>query len=349
MERERPSRQAIWCDSSQLRCAALSAAAVWPDRADAIERQSRIDPVGRIERWLCYATACIGLLWSVLVSAQEMEPRAYSAVPVGTNFVVASYARSTGGVSLDPTLPITDVNAKINTFLLGYSHSFGIGGHAASIAAALPYSNADITGNIQGLPGTAWRSGLGDSTFRVVVNLLGGPALTPEEFARRPPTTTLGASLTVTTPTGQYVPSRVINVGSNRWSFKPELGVSHPFGDWFVEGSAGVWLFTDNDDFFRGHQRSQAPMPVFQWHGGYTWRPGLWLAADMTYLAGGRTSVDGVEDEDMQRTVRYGVTLSVPLAAQWSAKLAWSNGLITRVGGNFQTVSLSLQYRWFNH
>ncbi|AUT70281.1 hypothetical protein CUJ88_12710 [Paraburkholderia hospita] len=319
------------------------------DRADASGGPPDIGLATRTARCLRHATAGVALLWSALTSAQEMEPRAYSAVPVGTNFVVASYARSTGGVSLDPTLPITDVNAKINTFLLGYSHSFGIAGHAASIAAAVPFSNADITGNVQGVPGNAWRSGLGDANFRVVVNLLGGPALTPEEFARRPPTTTLGASLTVIAPTGQYVPSRVINVGSNRWSFKPELGLSHPFGDWFVEGSAGVWLFTDNDDFFGGHKRSQAPMPVFQWHGGYTWRPGLWLAADMTYFAGGRTSVNGVADQDLQRTMRYGLTLSVPLAAQWSAKLAWSNGLITRVGGNFQTISLSLQYRWFNH
>jgi len=333
----------------KMRSATLSTASTRPDRAGATERAPRFHPVIQIARWVHHATACVALLWSVLISAQEMEPRAYSAVPVGTNFVVANYARSTGGVSLDPTLPITDVNAKINTFLLGYSHSFGIAGHVASIAAAVPYSNADITGNVQGVPGNAWRSGLGDANFRVVVNLLGGPALTPEEFARRPSTTTLGASLTVIAPTGQYVPSRVINVGSNRWSFKPELGLSHPFGDWFVEGSAGVWLFTDNDDFFGGHQRSQAPMPVFQWHGGYTWRPGLWLAADMTYFAGGRTSINGVEDQDLQRSLRYGLTLSVPLAAQWSAKLAWSSGLITRVGGNFQTVSLSLQYRWFNH
>ena len=104
-----------------------------------------------------------------------------------------------------------------------------------------------------------------------------------------------------------------------------------------------------NDDFFGGHRRSQDPMPTFQWHGGYTWRPGLWLAADVTYFTGGRTHVDGVADQDYQLSARYGVTLSVPLAAKWSAKLAWSRGLVTRVGGNFQTVSIALQYRWFSH
>ncbi|MGF6754967.1 transporter [Paraburkholderia sp. GAS42] len=293
--------------------------------------------------------AGVALIWSALSYAQEMEPRTYSAVPVGTNFVVLSYARSSGDVTFDPSLPVTDVQATINTWALGYSHSFGVLGHTTSVAVSVPYANADVTGNVEGVPGHAYRSGLGDVRFRIAVNLLGDPPLTPEEFARRSPTTIVGMSLSVVAPTGQYVPSRVINVGANRWSFKPEIGLSQPIGNWFVEGTAGVWFFTDNTDFFRGRRRSQDPMPAFQWHGGYTWRPGLWIAADATYFAGGRTSVNGVQDQDLQRSVRYGVTLSFPLASQFSAKLAWSRGLITRVGGNFQTISIALQYRWFNH
>jgi len=292
--------------------------------------------------------AGIALCWSALASAQEMEPRSYSAVPVGTNFVVAGYARSAGDVSLDPSLPITDLQARINTYSLGYSHSFDFAGHVASVAVSLPYANASLTGNVAGVAGEAWRSGLGDVRFRIATNLLGGAALTPEEFARRSPGTILGVSLSVVAPTGQYQPARIVNVGSNRWSLKPELGLSVPVGNWFVEGAAGVWVFTDNTDFFGGKRRSQAPLAVLQWHGGYTWQPGLWVAADVTYLAGGRTSVDGVLSADLQSSTRYGVTLSVPLARQWSTKLAWSRGLTTRIGGNFQTVAIALQYRWFN-
>lgn len=51
----------------------------------------------------------------------------------------------------------------------------------------------------------------------------------------------------------------------------------------------------------------------------------------------------GDVDQDYQLSARCGVTLSVPLAAKWSAKLAWSRGLVTRVGGNFQTISIALQ------
>jgi hypothetical protein len=72
------------------------------------------------------------------------------------------------------------------------------------------------------------------------------------------------------------------------------------------------------------------------------------VGKDQSYYTGGRTSVNGVEDQDLQRTVRYGLTLSVPLAAQWSAKFGWSRGLTAIAGGNFQTFSVALQYRWFN-
>ncbi|MEA3097479.1 MAG: hypothetical protein QOF74_1719, partial [Caballeronia mineralivorans] len=257
-----------------------------------------------------HASAGAVVIWSTLAAAQEMEPRSYSAVPIGTNFIVMDYARSSGDILFDPSLPVTDLQAKINTYSLGLSHSFGVLGHVASVAIAVPYANANLTGNVEGAPGHAYRSGLGDMRFRLAVNLLGGPALTPEEFARRSPSTILGASVSVVAPTGQYVASRLINVGSNRWSFKPEVGLSQPIGNWFVEGAAGVWLFTDNTDFFRGRRRSQDPLPVFQWHGGYNWRPGLWLAADVTYFTGGQTSVNGVQDNDVQRNVRYGLTLS---------------------------------------
>jgi hypothetical protein len=73
----------------------------------------------------------------------------------------------------------------------------------------------------------------------------------------------------------------------------------------------------------------------------FGWRPGLWIAADVTYLTGGRTMINGVENQDLQSSTRYGITLSVPLAAQWSTKRAWSRGLTTRIGGNFQTVAVA--------
>ena len=280
--------------------------------------------------------------------AQEMEPRAFSVSPVGTNFLVAGYSRSTGGVSTDPSLPLTNVEAVITSGILGYQRSFSLAGRAASAALLVPFINGDVRGNLEDQSRQVSRNGLGDVRLRFTANLAGGPALTPAEFAQRTPTTTLGASLTIVAPTGQYNPAYLINISSHRWAFKPEVGLSQPFGNWFADASTGVWLFTDNPDFFRGNRRSQDPLWTFEVHGGYNFRPGLWLAADATYYTGGETSLNGTAKHDLQANSRYGLTLSVPILDGVSAKLAWSKSLITRVGGRFQTVGLTLQYRWFD-
>ncbi|HEY2676634.1 MAG TPA: transporter [Steroidobacteraceae bacterium] len=280
--------------------------------------------------------------------AQQLEPRAYSAAPVGTEFLLFSFARSTGDVLVDPSLPVSNAQAGINTLVSGYSHTFALFGKTASVAAVLPYTEANITALFNDLPAAAQRSGLADSQFRFAWNVLGDPAASLAEFVQRPSATTLGVSLTVVAPTGQYDPSRLINIGSNRWSFRPEMGVSWPLGPWFLEGIAGVTFFTDNNDYYGDVDRSQDPLYAVQLHGGYTFRPGLWLALDATHYRGGSTSTNSGPSQATQSNSRYGTTLSLPLSRAFSMKFAYSNGYAVRAGGDFKTGAITLQYRWFD-
>ncbi|WP_316150018.1 transporter [Cupriavidus sp. BIC8F] len=285
----------------------------------------------------------------VVADAQELEARAYSAAPTGTNFLLANYARQTGQALTDPSLPISDIRARFNLFGIGYARVFDFVGRSASIGLFVPFADGDVAGKVFDAPNQVHRAGLGDIRLRLAVDLVGGPAMTREEFAQRTPGTIVGASLQVIAPTGQYDPARLINLGTNRWAIKPEIGVSHPIGNWFVEVDAGVWFYSDNDAFLRSHRRSQAPLAALQLHGGYDFRPGLWIAADLGYFFGGETAVDSSTNGDRQQNSRYGVTLSLPLAGGWSAKLAASKGLSTRFGGAYKAVSLTIQYRWFDH
>ncbi|MGZ8156518.1 MAG: transporter [Burkholderiales bacterium] len=280
--------------------------------------------------------------------AQQLEPRAYSPSPVGTHFAVASYLNLKGQVLTDPSVPIQNVQAKIDFFFVGYAYVFGVAGRAASIALAVPYVRGDVSGDVFDAPREVSRAGIGDTRMRFEINLYGNPAMSVKEFMQRDPGFAAGASLSVTAPTGQYESQRLINVGSNRWAFKPEVGFSYPVGDWFFEGSGGVWLYTDNSDFWGGNRRSQDPLYVAQAHAGYNFRPGLWIAMNGAYATGGRTIVNGVENQDVQHNSRYGATLSVPLSRAWSAKVAWSKGFTVRSGGDYDVFTLALQYRWFD-
>jgi len=282
------------------------------------------------------------------VEAQELEPRAYSPAPVGVNFALLAGTRSTGEVLTDPSVPVQDVEAKLNAGVAGYGRTFGIFGHQASAVLAVPYIWGDVSGNVFEEARSVTRSGLGDIKLRMAVNLIGGEAMTPKEFMKRTPKTTLGASFSISAPTGQYDPDKLINLGTNRWAFKPEIGLTIPRGPWMFDAFAGVWLFSANPDFFGGVHREQDAMPTLQGHVSYTFRPSLWLALDSTFYFGGETRANGVAAGDRKENSRIGLTLSLPAAKGHSVKFHWSKGATARLGSNFNTFGLAWQYTWFD-
>ncbi len=295
-------------------------------------------------------------IWAVLLTllavaasvgeAQELEPRAYRTLPKGLNFAVLGYQFSSGNVLVDPTVPIQDLNVDVSVTTLGYLRSFGVAGRSASITVAVPYVFMSGSAVVQGVPMSDSRSGSADMRMQCAVNLFGGPALSPREFAQYRQRRNLGVSLTVTAPTGQYDPSRLINFGTNRWAFKPELGYSSILGPWIFEAAAGVWLFTDNTEFLGGNRRRQDPVASLQAHLSYNFRGGVWLALSANYFTGGRTEINGINSDDLQRNSRVGLTLSLPLGGPHSLKLAAHAGTYTTRGADFQVGTVAYQYRW---
>jgi hypothetical protein len=181
--------------------------------------------------------------------------------------------------------------------------------------------------------------------FRFSMLLLGAPAATPEELAKSERRTILGTSLAIVTPTGQYFPEKLINLGTSRWSFKPEVALSQPLGSrWLIDLYTGIWLFTKNDSFYPGNSvRTQNPLFSFQAHISYNIRPRMWAALDVTDYIGGMSSVDGVDMNDRQSNSRIGATLVLPVGKRHSVKIACSTGAIIRFGANFTTFSIGWQ------
>lgn len=287
------------------------------------------------------------LLLSVgTVHAQQLEPRAYSPSPVGVNFLGLGTLYSSGGVITDPSLPIENVDAQVSSVAPFYGRTFGLFGRLANATFAVPYAWATAEGDVRDVSRSVDRVGLLDPQMRFAVNLIGGPALTPQQFRQHEQRTTLGASLTVLAPFGEYDSSKLINLGTNRWAYKPELGLSQPVGKWTFEVYAGIWLFQTNDDFFGGQTREQDPLESYQAHIVYTFRPGSWISADYTYYAGGSTEINGVPNRDRQGNSRGGLTLSVPLTRNQSLKFAWAQGVSTRIGSSFQTIGVTWQFLW---
>jgi len=296
-----------------------------------------------------YLNIAITVIFLLIITegsrAQDLDPRAYARIPVNVTVVVAGFGYSNGGIVTDATVPVDDLQAKIGSPSLGVVHSFALLGRTAQVSVALPYAWGEVSGTVYGVSQSTTRSGLGDMRLRFSWLLLGAPAATPAEIIGAPRKTILGMSLSITAPTGQYFPEKLINLGASRLSFKPELAISQPIGKrWLIDFYAGLWLFTDNDAYYPGTSvRSQAPLGSFQGHISYNIQPLMWVALDMTYYAGGMTTVDDVQMDDRQSNSRIGATMVLPVKKLNSIKFAYSTGAIIRSGADFTTFSVGWQ------
>jgi hypothetical protein len=292
---------------------------------------------------LCFLCAAARL------HAQDLEPRAYAASPVGANFLIVGLSRSSGAIVFDPSLPITDANADVNGLVLGLGHTFSLFGKLGLVTAAVPYVLAHATGQVSETDAEIHRSGLADSRFKLSVNLRGNDAMAMRDFVKAAPRTVVGASVVVTAPSSQYSHTKLINLGTNRWSVKPEVGVAVPQGRWDFDGYAGLWIYSANPDFYPGgKRRSQDPVVTLQGHVSYTVRPRLWIAGDWTWYHGGSASVEGGTPSSSLNNARGGVTVSLPIGSRYSLKAAYTSGIVARTGTNFRTVSVSWQALWLS-
>ena len=281
-----------------------------------------------------------------MAHAQDIEPRAYSNAPVGVNFLSAGYAYPEGAVPVDASLPVKNAQLKTSSGILAYARVLDIGGMSGKFDVIVPYTFLSGTAEVLGHPFERNVDGFADPKFRLSVNLYGAPALTLKEFKDYEQDLIVGASLQVSLPSGQYNDGRVVNIGTNRWFVKPEIGVSKAWGPWTLELSTAATFFGDNDDFFGGKHREQDPIYSLQGHLVYGFPSGIWAALTGSYLTGGRTTLDGVRGNDLQESTRIGATLALPVDRHNSIKLYASSGVTMRTGTDFDIYGIAWQHRW---
>jgi hypothetical protein len=279
--------------------------------------------------------------------AQSIEPRAYSDIPVGVNFLIAGFAYTQGAQEFAP-LPVSDPHFDSPTAILAYARSLDIAGKSAKFDVSAPYSwlNGSAHNDLNGQTVTRQVSGFGDPAFRLSVNLLGAPALTPQQFAGYRQDLIVGVSLQVTAPWSQYDGTRLVNLGTNRWMFKPEIGISKAFDAWIVELMTAVSFYTTNTDFYNGRERAVDPLYQIQTHVVHQFARGIWASVDAIYYTGGRSTLNGRLANDLEQNWRVGATLALPINRRDSIKLYASDGVSARTQNNFTLFGIAWQHRW---
>ena len=279
------------------------------------------------------------------VVAQELTPRLYWPAPKGTKVLVAGYSYSSGDVLFDHSIPLYDVDSDINVGILAYMQTLGLWGRSSNIMVELPYSWGTTKGFVDKYPVQREFSDFGDLGFTMTVNLLGAPSMTREDFLklRADPHPIVGASVKIIAPTGHYDSNKLINVGTNRWATRLQLGSIIPLKpSWLLELTGGVWFFGDDDEFLPG-VREQDPIYSAQANLIKRFRPGLWASLDLTYFEGGRQTIGGERLSDVQKNIKVGGTVVVPFAGRHAIKIGYASGAVTKYGSDFDQLLVSYQ------
>jgi hypothetical protein len=291
-------------------------------------------------------TAVMILMWPMCAAAQELEPGAYWPIATGVNIVTVVNNVNWGDLAFEPSAPIDKANAVIDTTVLAVTRAFSLAGRSANAGVMVPVIGGHLEGLFLGEPAAVGRFGMGDPRLRLAMNLYGAPSLAPSAFATYRHRTLVGVSVTVAPPLGQYDSRRLVNLGTHRWSVKPELGVSRVYGRWIMEAMAGVWVFSDNTDFFGGRTREQDPIAATQVHLTYRFSRGMWLASDANYFSGGQSTIGGKQNLDLQRNSRMGATFSSAVGRRQAVRVSVSTGAYTTIGADFTSIAASYSYAW---
>jgi Putative MetA-pathway of phenol degradation len=300
-----------------------------------IRRSSSLRLIGA----LALVTVCLE------VHAQDLEPRAYANTPVGLNFLIGGYGYSKGTIGTDPSVPLTDTEVKLNSAVVAYVRTLDLWGRSGKVDVIIPYTWADGSAKLAAQERTRKVSGFNDPRLRFSMLLYGGPALSLEDFLNYKPDLIVGTSLDITPPLGQYDSDKLLNIGTNRWSFKPELGISKTLGPLTFELATGIRFYTDNNDFLDGRTLEVNPLYSLQAHLIYSITPGIWLGLDGLYYTGGRGIIDGNKGESLENA-RVGLTLALPVNRYNSIKLYGTTGVYSKTGSDFDQLGIAWQLRF---
>ncbi len=281
---------------------------------------------------------------SLLVNGQELEPRAYAALPKNMNALLGVYALSSGNVITEPTLPIKDFKITTHNIIAGYVHTFGLAKKLARIQVTVPFAYMAGKLQINGRDTSGARLGLGDTRVRFGINLTGAPAIDKKDFRKYTQKTIVGVSLVASLPTGLYYDDKQINIGNNRWALKPEIGVSKKINRIYAEAYVGVWFFTNNTHYLINKTLEQQPVFNAQAHASYYFKNNSWISTNTTWFRGGQTIIDNKEQGNLLENWRVGATWGFPIAKGHALKLQFHVGAFTQSNYDYKVISLG--YQW---
>lgn len=290
---------------------------------------------------LTYKAACL-LLLSMLsqsILSQDIEPRRWASMPLGTQVVGVGFSHVFGDIDFDPVLQAQDARVIVNSLALQYVRPFRIGTKQARVDVLIPFSFANWQGQLKDEERSISRTGFADPRLRLSINFIGPDAMTlkeMQEFMKENPVyTTVGASIAISFPFGQYFEDKLLNLGANTFVFRPQVGMTHNWGSWSYELSTSVFIYTNNNDFYIDKTKKQKPLFAMQTHLTKQFKHRIWTTLSFGYGLGGNSIVNRIRKDDERGNLLGGLSAGMPIFKKQAIKIAYGTTLTLKdVGAN---------------
>ena len=267
-------------------------------------------------------------------ASAQIPPRFYWKGLTGTQAVpVIGMSLSGNANPIDPGHTVVPgANFAATVAVAGYARTFSLGGRAAMAAVLVPMGRLSGGATLGGRAFDEDASGYGDPLVELDVNLIGPSAIKNiPDLMRYEPGFSLDVIADLAIPIGENDSEQPLNLGQNRWYGRIGTPIVWQLGPWVpgrrttLEALPSVWLFGDNSDFLGRRLHTE---PMFQVEGHLTrdLAKDLWASLDLTWVTGGRASLDGVEGEALNNlgagfTLGYHINDNLQLTAGYMATL----------------------------
>jgi hypothetical protein len=280
----------------------------------------------------------------VYSQAVPTEPRSYLNVPKGTQSLGVYYSYANANFpSLQNSHFLNEKGIHNNIIFTRFASFFSLGGKTAGVNVMLPYTFVD--GDIPKLGLKGSNAGFGDISVTIGANIIGAPSLALPEFMKYKKKTILSWTLQVTGPTGKYDTTTILNIGTNHWIFKPELGLSQAFGKGFIwDFYPSVMFTTPNNKVKKARQETIKPILGLDTHISYNFTPAFWLSADFYSAFGGQSYLDDVAQDDSQNTIKVGATVKDMIKRRHLLGLAFMKTVYQNKGADVFAITFSYMY-----
>lgn len=308
-------------------------------------------PAASRSRHLATAILALAILCPMFALAQ-IPPRFYWKSLAGANAVPIIYQSFSGNANpLDPADFVSSDDATIdaNVAMVGYAKLLPLFDRTLTVAVL------ETVGRVSGETtfGNQTATGFGDPLLEVGYNLIGPKAIKNiPDMLRYEPKFSLDLIVDVAFPIGEYDSDQALNLGMNRWYGRVGAPIVWQIGPWVpgrrttFEVFPSVWFYSDNNDYV-GQTLSTDPKLQLEAHLTRDFTEHFWGSLDTTYLAGGKSSLNG-HAYDSLNTLGVGLTLGY----QINDNLSLTAGYMTTVNDSnpadlkMDVFRISLTYGW---